>query len=552
MTVGVGTDHFGNILSNTSVYPGGHGPSLLFGHNYCDSTGNACQAAMAGLYLLYASATALRNIANAPAVSIGQWGSNSAFNQTGNVEGVLDVMNIGTDNGLLTVSNSTITTIHQETLKTPSGFSYSPQIGILSLGEEGNGTNAVGNFTGQTFPGYLRTHDLTPSNSFGLHYGSAVLGLGGSLVWGGYDQSRVIGEVGIFQLRQPDGEIAPSILDIQIGVEIGSSPFSGGDSFTNLLQHNDSLDGFQPAVINPGVPYFFFSPETCANIAQHLPVTLHSDIGLYMWNIADSQYRSIIQSPTYLAIIFQTETGNLTVKVPFQLLNLTLESPIIPLKQQYFPCQPFHALDGSGNYYLGRAFLQAAFLSVNWESSNFFLAQGPGPTTLEPNIQPIQPEDTGLTSMPVSNFVASWKDSWVPLPGLSQGNNSNSPGAPSNTTAVGSQTATAEALNRQKGGLSSKVKIGVGVGVSLGSLALAGIALVTWLCCRGRVSPTDDSNPQHPRIQVLGDSKIYEKDGRTLYNEAPGDGLDHEVPADRGIYELDSSVKTSESHVPQC
>ena len=343
-----------------------------------------CQAASAGLYDINHSSTVLQNITSQTA-TVWEWGSSSALNQTGIAKEVVDTMSIETQHGLVTVDNSAISAVHQEYFKIPSGVSYSPEVGILSLGREGDGTKSFRNVTGQTFPGYLATQNVTPSNSFSLHYGSASLGLGGSLVWGGYDQSRVLGEVGVFQL-QPNHMVMPSLLDIQIGVENGTSPFENADSITNLLQLNNSFHGFQPTIINPIVPYFFFSPETCANIARHLPVTLQPDIGLYTWNTADPQYERVVQSTTYLALVFQSTYGNLTIKVPFQLLNLTLEFPIVSSQQQYFPCQPFHASDGGGSYYLGRAFLQAAFFSINWETQTFFLAQGPGPAALEPNI----------------------------------------------------------------------------------------------------------------------------------------------------------------------
>ncbi|KAL2052341.1 hypothetical protein ABVK25_007500 [Lepraria finkii] len=116
-----------------------------------------------------------------------------------------------------------------------------------------------------------------------------------------------------------------------------------------------------------------------------------------------------MQSPTYLALVFQSTLGNLTIKILFQLLNFTLE-PSIVSSQQYFSYQPFHASDGSGNYYLGRAFLQAAFLSINWDSGNFILVQGPGPATVA-----IQPKDTNLSSDPISDFLTTWNKTWTPL-----------------------------------------------------------------------------------------------------------------------------------------
>ena len=172
------------------------------------------------------------------------------------------------------------------------------------------------------------------------------------------------------------------LLDIGIGVGTGWTPFSitsfpylGPSSEANvthtsgLLQHSGSFPNGQPTIINPVVPYFFMSPQTCANIAQHLPVTSQPGIGLYMWYTNGStaaEYQRVVRSLAYLAFVFQGGAGNITIKVPFALLNLTLEAPLVTIPQQYFPCRPFHANDGSGHYVFGKAFLQASFIGWNW------------------------------------------------------------------------------------------------------------------------------------------------------------------------------------------
>ena len=186
------------------------------------------------------------------------------------------------------------------------------------------------------------------------------------------------------------------LLDIGIGVETGWTPFSnntipylGPSSETNvtyisgLLQHNGSFANGQPTIINPVVPYFFMSPQTCANIAQHLPVTFQPGIGLYTWDTNGStaaEYQRVVRSPAYLAFVFQRPgASNITIKVPFALLNLMLDGPIVTTPQKHFPCRPYYANDGSGHYVFGKALFQAAFIGMNWGRNKWFLAQAPGP-----------------------------------------------------------------------------------------------------------------------------------------------------------------------------
>ena len=130
---------------------------------------------------------------------------------------------------------------------------------------------------------------------------------------------------------------------------------------------------FWRAVFNLVVPYLFMSPEMRSAVTENMPVTLHSQVELCIWNTTDAQNEKVIESPAYLAIVFQTKgSGSLTIRVPFQPLGFTLEPPIASTTQQYFECRPFHAADNSGEYFLGKAFLQTAFLGMNWQAEIFF------------------------------------------------------------------------------------------------------------------------------------------------------------------------------------
>lgn len=175
---------------------------------------------------------------------------------SGSANNVLDVMAMSTVQGDVFVEDSTITSVDRSQIKLPDGTNYSIQVGSLSLGIPGKGFQGfqgLGNGTrGGSFPGTLRAGNITASNSFGLHYGSIPLGQVGSLVWGGYDQSRVLGDVAAFDLAHDLGMLA-SLVDIKIGVEEGLSPFNA-DTFESLLKLNPRFTGVQPVVINPVVP----------------------------------------------------------------------------------------------------------------------------------------------------------------------------------------------------------------------------------------------------------------------------------------------------------
>ena len=510
-------------LSTVDLYPGGIWESMILRYSFCNDNGSrvaknlsqSCLAKKAGLYSPDDSKTAQHGFTDSPGL-IWQWQSQEAEVVNGTAVEVLDTMRIPTLDDTFPVDNSTISAVAGWQIELPDGTNYSAQVGTLSLGGPGPGIQNFSSATGQTIPGYAYAQNKIPSNSWGLHYGSASLNQNGSLVFGGYDQSRVLGDVGAFDLAA-DSTMLPNLLDIQIGVENGSSPF-GETSYVNLLKLNASFDGVQPAVINPIVPYMFMSPETCAAVAENLPVTLNSRLGLYIWNVTDPQYERIVKSSAYLALIFQkAESGNLTIKVSFQLLNLTLEDPIVTPSQQYLPCRPFHALDGSGRYFLGKAFLQAAFIGMNWQEEKFFLAQAPGPGVGASNIRPIQTNDTTINSDPSENFATTWARNWEAIS--------------DNTTSNGTSPTNGQ-NEPPASGMSSGTKAGIAVGVVVGVLAVAG-AVVLFRMRRRRTGMP----PQEIVVPRKSNIFVHEKDGVATIPEI-GEGLRIEADEGHEIHEL--------------
>ena len=523
MSVGVGTDNSGRPLNTVNLFPGGFAYHLVFSEDYCKQS-TRCPAAEAGLFDYENSVTANRTVTPNPGLVWTQ-GSNVARKEAGNASILLDTMTMTTPQGALSVYGSAIDAVHDKSIMLPDGSSYAPQVGSLALGSP-EGERKYPKGSGKIIPNYLSGRNITPSASTGLHYGSAQLGPEGSLVWGGYDQSRVIGDVGSFELFKTDSLMIPNLLDIQLGVERGVSPFQE-QSPTGLLNLNNSFGLYQPTVINPVLPYLFMAPDTCSNIAKYLPVTFNQLTGLYAWNTDDPQYNRIIGSPAYLAFVFRSggdnsapvAASNLTIKVPFKLLNLTLESPIVQTPQQYFPCYPFTASDGSGNYFFGRAFLQAAFVAMNFNQSTFFLAQAPGPDAEPPNIQSISASNTTIKSTPADGFARSWAKHWTPL--------SETTPAPTRAPHGGSDL--------PKGAIA-----GISVAVVLFVLFSGLAALFLFVRHRRRQKPTmPDEQKTESHYSASVRSGLHEKDTRSPISEAGGNTfLAHEAPAQEARAEL--------------
>jgi hypothetical protein len=302
----------------------------------------------------------------------------------------------------------------------PNGTQYSINLGTLSLGGPDTFQNLFVDghqLDGQLVSNDMKKQGITPSNSYGLHIGSPTVKLGGSLLFGGYDRFRVVGPTSAQEYAVDTLPIA--LLDIGVGVATGSSPFNftsrtgllgeGNSSFTGVTALKVDIEGRHP--------YLYLPQSTCDAISRFLPVRYSPDLGLYLWLTEDPNYKRIIFSPAYLSFTFRannTVTQNITIKVPFRLLSLTLTEPLATVPTQYFPCTTPRV----PSYRLGRAFMQAAFVSVNWMENSkgvWILAQAPGPNLPEsPDVTTIGAEDRALAASDTS-WELSWQGVWAPI-----------------------------------------------------------------------------------------------------------------------------------------
>ena len=371
----------------------------------------------------------------------------------------------------------------------PDG-NYPLQIGALSLGpsvnESFSKSTYIPPFNASLVPGYLASQNVIPSNSFGLHVGIAAVALKLELsLWlGGYDASRIAGPVSS-QSVATTSEFVIDLLDIGIGVSNGGSPFSFSSQYGLLSAGNSSIDKQGISInMNPSAPYLYLPSSTCAAIAKTLPVTYNAGKALYFWDVTDVQYAKIVNSPTFLSFIFRGSDGNVTINVPFSLLNLTLQEPLVSTPTPYFPCQPPQAPDLSTTYYsLGRTFLQAAFIGVAWDVQSYgewYLAQAPGPNTdTNPQSKPFTPGSppVGLTT----DWAGTWKGFWTPLPTPLSLSTSRSP-SPTNST-VPKQSMIAPTPSKH--GLPGGAIAGIAIGVGAIALIAVGFSLLLFRRRRG-------------------------------------------------------------------
>ncbi|KAF1962820.1 hypothetical protein CC80DRAFT_512130 [Byssothecium circinans] len=347
-----------------------------------------------------------------------------------------------------------------------------------TAGQEGKSNH---NVTGNVYNGKLYEDKTIASYSYSLHIGSAAFEYPGSLVFGGYNKGRAIGPLTTLF----EGEDRIDLLDIGIGVEHGDSPFDF-DSKSGLLISDTGIVGDpQQVKIDPTTPYLSLPDNTCEGLASTLPIKYDQTSKHYHWQTDDPKYKKIVTSPAYLRFTFppaRGSTNNVTIKVPFALLNLTLETPIVDRPTQYFPCHSFNPLKRQpyptpDDYFrLGRAFLQAAFISRNWATGTTWMGQAPGPgykgQGLGDQIIDIEAGDTTLESWESAKtnyFNQSWEGHWSVIDSLK----------PQASSTDNTNTAPTKE-NYGSGGLSTGAKAGIGIGAAVVAMIAIGVGILLW------------------------------------------------------------------------
>ncbi|KAK3986123.1 hypothetical protein QBC44DRAFT_311602 [Cladorrhinum sp. PSN332] len=311
-------------------------------------------------------------------------------------EAVMDVVSITAQIFQESASvNTTISVLEKWEYTLPDRPTYPARVGISGLGEASGILQEA------------HSQGRIASASTSLHMGSASLKQPGSFVLGGYDQSRALGPAGVFNSK-PLGKATAFLVDVFLGTQVGKSPLGKAEYEGSIwhgpeeggeMAHSVRLQGGKIGsalvLFNPAAPYINLPAGTCEDAASRLPVSWGPSIGLYIWNTSDPRYTRIVGSSAYLGFVFSDRTAtNVTIKVPFRLLNLTLELPITTQPTPYFP---------------------SAFLGQHFDQNLTFLAQAPGPGMGQSLLRELQPNDTTVQTSPIEEFEKSWQASWSVL-----------------------------------------------------------------------------------------------------------------------------------------
>ncbi|KAF4948018.1 hypothetical protein FGADI_10013 [Fusarium gaditjirri] len=385
-----------------ALFPGATWETWVISDDYCD--GDTCFASKAGTYKQNA-------------------GHLNERNRSVELDGFIQGVELKGDAGVryrddiiidgISIANASVAVVDDAKMKYPGGKAVPLSLGCLSIGA----ANAVNQSFEQSdkksssnaslLPGFLWDREFTSANSFGMHIGSPDPWIPGSLVFGGYDKARVIGNV----LITPGSPRDNGIELHDIGIEsFGKNPPKAKDNL--LAKGNSTLSKGLNITIDGCSPYLTLPKSTCDSIAEYLPVTFNKDLGLYLWDTDSDDYERIVRSATALSFSFPNVDDITKIRVPLMHLNLTLSEPIVDSPVPYFPCH----VNDNGRYVLGRAFLQDAFLGANWgpDINRWWLAQAPGPgLQVSRDVQASGSTDLSVESIDGQFETNAWEMSWA-------------------------------------------------------------------------------------------------------------------------------------------
>lgn len=179
---------------------------------------------------------------------------------------------------------------------------------------------------------------------------------------GGYDKEQIRGNSIKFDI-DPDNKT----LEVPLREVIASTTLQ--NSQTSLHPGNGSVT----MRIDSSTSYLWLPTDMCDASTEAFGLIERADSGFFLVN-ATTQKRLMQMDPTLTFTIGHgaTNSDSLSFRFPYSAFNQYVGAPYYGFNVSYFPIR--RAANGS-QYVLGRAFLQEAYLIVDWERNKFNLSQ---------------------------------------------------------------------------------------------------------------------------------------------------------------------------------
>jgi len=223
----------------------------------------------------------------------------------------------------------------------------------------------------------LANQSLISSSAWSYTAGASYREYTGSLVLGGYDDTRIEANSTTQYALPPSTDIT------QLRLSLASIAFS----FNNGTEA--SVPVSENVVIDSTLPYLYLPSGVCDELASRLGLTYNEPADIFTIDSAALAANKENIQQVRITVGDTENSGNTTsITFPYAAFDLNATWPTYDQgqSQPYFPIRRA----SSDTYILGRAFLQEAHLSVDWERAYFNLSQAAFPDTrTEPNLIPI-------------------------------------------------------------------------------------------------------------------------------------------------------------------
>ncbi|KAJ5123271.1 hypothetical protein N7448_009368 [Penicillium atrosanguineum] len=228
--------------------------------------------------------------------------------------------------------------------------------GIFGLNSQPVNFTSLGNFSSPSFITTLKNEDTIPSLSWSYTAGAKyrLKQVYGQLIFSGYDVSRFTANSVSFTMAD---DITRDLV-----VYLQSISYSGSSSAVLLsepiLIFIDSTD-----------PNLWLPDNVCNAFEKAFGLVLDSESGLYLVN--DTHNTKLLNSNAQVTFrLSDVASGGsaVTITLPYDAFALTAQAPLVDNSSYYFPLK---RASNSTQYTLGRAFLQEAYLSVDYERGVF-------------------------------------------------------------------------------------------------------------------------------------------------------------------------------------
>ena len=209
----------------------------------------------------------------------------------------------------------------------------------------------------------------------------------GSLTLGGYDTSRFLQTNTSFPLAGNDSE--------SLAIRIESIAAS-----KTLVSNITLLSNGIVALIDTTLPYFSLPLQVCRQFESAFGLSWDPSTDMYLVNDTIHQQLQNLNPSVTFTLGNSSANQSINITLPYGAFDLQASSPIYPNGTNYFP---LHQASTASEYVLGRAFLQEAYLLVDFEKGNFSVSQALFPANPIPNIITI--DHSSRPSIPGTNVT---------------------------------------------------------------------------------------------------------------------------------------------------